>query len=164
MAYRDSPLGIYIHVPFCAARCGYCDFNTYVPEGPGQKSTFVEAALTELHRARDELGERRAATVFIGGGTPTLLGADELLRLLAGVGDTFGLVPGAEVTTEANPESVDARMLAALRRGGFTRMSIGMQSAARTCCARWTASTPPAGRWPRPCRRARPASSTSRWT
>jgi putative oxygen-independent coproporphyrinogen III oxidase len=130
MAHRDSPLGIYIHVPFCAARCGYCDFNTYVPEGPGQQTTFVEAALTELRRARDELGERPATTVFIGGGTPTLLGADELLRLLAGVGDTLGLVPGAEVTTEANPESVDAEMLAALRGGGFTRVSIGMQSGA----------------------------------
>jgi putative oxygen-independent coproporphyrinogen III oxidase len=124
------PVGIYIHVPFCAARCGYCDFNTYVPEGRGQQHEFVDAALLELRQARTELGDRPAATVFIGGGTPTLLGAEELLRLLAGVTETFGLTANAEVTTEANPESVDPRMFAALRAGGFTRISLGMQSAA----------------------------------
>jgi oxygen-independent coproporphyrinogen-3 oxidase len=130
MRVRDVPLGIYIHVPFCIARCGYCDFNTYVPSGPGQSSEFVEAALRELAQARTELGERPVSTVFIGGGTPTLLGAGELLRLLDGVADAFGLVPGAEVTTEANPESTDSELLRALRHGGFTRISIGMQSAA----------------------------------
>jgi len=127
---REPPFGVYIHVPFCASRCGYCDFNTYVPDREDQPSEFVEAALRELRRARSQLGDRMAQTVFVGGGTPTLLGADHLLRLLAGVGDTFGLAPGAEVTTEANPESVDAEMLRALRRGGFTRVSLGMQSAA----------------------------------
>ncbi len=129
MRDHEQPLGVYIHVPFCAARCGYCDFNTYVPEGREQQLGFVEAALLELRRARDELGERRARTVFIGGGTPTLLGADALLRLLAGVADTLGLAADAEVTTEANPESVDPGSLRALRRGGFTRVSLGMQSA-----------------------------------
>lgn len=123
------PLGIYIHVPFCAARCGYCDFNTYVPRSSGQPSEFVEAALAELRLARGELGDRQATTVFIGGGTPTLLGADQLLCLLAGVEGTFGLLSGAEVTTEANPESVSPAMFRALRRGGFTRVSLGMQSA-----------------------------------
>lgn len=128
---RDVPLGIYIHVPFCAARCGYCDFNTYVPSSPGQPSEFVESALLEIARARAELGCREVSTVFIGGGTPTLLGAGELLRLLDGVAARFGLLPGAEVTTEANPESTDPQLLSALRRGGFTRISLGMQSAAR---------------------------------
>lgn len=126
----EVPLGIYIHVPFCAARCGYCDFNTYVPNGPGQPSEYVEAALLEMSQARAETGERRVSTVFVGGGTPTLLGASELLRLLDGVAQTFGLLPGAEVTTEANPESTDPELLRALRRGGFTRVSLGMQSAA----------------------------------
>ena len=124
------PLGIYIHVPFCAARCGYCDFNTYVPTSPGQPSEFVEAARRELSCARAELGDRRVSTVFIGGGTPTLLGAGELLRLLGGVEDSFGLEPDAEVTTEANPESTTPDLLRALRGGGFTRVSLGMQSAA----------------------------------
>ncbi len=130
MSHREPPFGIYIHVPFCAARCGYCDFNTYVPEGRGQQHEFVETALLELRQARAEIGERPASTVFVGGGTPTLLGAGDLLRLLDGVAATFGLAPDAEVTTEANPESVDAGMLRALRQGGFTRVSVGMQSAA----------------------------------
>jgi putative oxygen-independent coproporphyrinogen III oxidase len=122
------PLGIYIHVPFCTARCGYCDFNTYAPRA-GQPSEYLEAALREIAHARAELGERQVSTVFVGGGTPTLLGAD-LVQLLDAVADAFGLAPGAEVTTEANPESTDPALFAALRRGGFTRVSIGMQSAA----------------------------------
>ena len=130
MAEPQVPLGIYVHVPFCAARCGYCDFNTYVPSGPGQPSEYVEAALQELARARAELGERPVSTVFIGGGTPTLLGAPQLLRLLEGVERAFGLLPDAEVTTEANPESTDPRLFRALREGGFTRVSLGMQSVA----------------------------------
>jgi putative oxygen-independent coproporphyrinogen III oxidase len=130
MTQTDPPFGIYIHVPFCAARCGYCDFNTYVPEGAGQQHEFVEAALREMVQARAQVGDRTVSTVFIGGGTPTLLGADDLLRLLAGVGDTFDVAPDAEVTAEANPESVNGAMLRELRHGGFTRLSLGMQSAA----------------------------------
>jgi oxygen-independent coproporphyrinogen-3 oxidase len=127
---RQPPLGIYVHVPFCAARCGYCDFNTYVPKRPGQQSEFVEAALAELRYARTELGDRKVATVFFGGGTPTLLSAEQLLRLLAGIGECFELASDVEVTTEANPESVDLDKLRALRSGGFTRVSLGMQSSA----------------------------------
>ena len=130
MAQQESPFGVYIYVPFCAARCGYCDFNTYVPDGPGAQHEFVQAALLELRHARRELDDRPAGTVYIGGGTPTLLGAEELLRLLSGVAEEFGLAGDAEVTTEANPESVDRAAFRALRRGGFTRVSLGMQSAA----------------------------------
>jgi oxygen-independent coproporphyrinogen-3 oxidase len=126
----ERPFGIYVHVPFCTARCGYCDFNTYVASSRGVQQGFVEAALMELRMARAQVGERTAHTVFFGGGTPTLLGEQALRRLLDGVSDTFDLARDAEVTTEANPESVDARMLAALRGGGFTRISLGMQSAA----------------------------------
>jgi putative oxygen-independent coproporphyrinogen III oxidase len=128
--HAEVPLGIYIHVPFCAARCGYCDFNTYVPTAADQPSRFVEAALMELGLARAELGERPVSTVFIGGGTPTLLGAAQLVRLLDAVQTTFGLAAGAEVTTEANPESTDPALFRDLRAGGFTRISLGMQSAA----------------------------------
>lgn len=129
MGASEVPLGIYIHVPFCAARCGYCDFNTYVPSGPAQPSEFLEAALREIAHARAELGDRQVSTIFIGGGTPTLIGAD-LLQLLDGVRDAFGLRAGAEVTTEANPESTDPELLRRLHAGGFTRISLGMQSAA----------------------------------
>jgi putative oxygen-independent coproporphyrinogen III oxidase len=128
MDASSVPLGIYIHVPFCTARCGYCDFNTYVPSDSAQPSTFLEAALREIGLARSELGDRRVSTVFIGGGTPTLMGTG-LLKLLDAVADSFELVADAEVTTEANPESTDPQLLRALRAGGFTRISIGMQSA-----------------------------------
>jgi oxygen-independent coproporphyrinogen-3 oxidase len=127
------PFGVYVHVPFCASRCGYCDFNTYVPgtlTGPGADPMgYVEAALAEIRLARRTLGPRQVDTVFVGGGTPTLLAPAQLARLLTEIRDAFGLRPGAEVTTEANPESVDPAALAALREAGFTRISLGMQSA-----------------------------------
>jgi putative oxygen-independent coproporphyrinogen III oxidase len=128
------PFGLYLHVPFCAARCGYCDFNTYVPSelgGTGLAATFAETAVAEVRLARQVLGDRAPVvdTVFVGGGTPTLLPPADLVRVLDAVRAEFGLAPGAEVTTEANPDSVDERSLAALRAGGFTRVSFGMQSA-----------------------------------
>ncbi len=126
------PFGVYIHVPFCATRCGYCDFNTYVAGESGSATAgYVDAVLRELDLARTVLGDDvpPASTVFFGGGTPTLLASAELVRLLDGVRERFGLADDAEITTEANPESVDPRSLAALREGGFTRLSLGMQSA-----------------------------------
>ncbi|HVE97550.1 MAG TPA: radical SAM family heme chaperone HemW [Mycobacteriales bacterium] len=124
------PFGVYVHVPYCAHRCGYCDFNTYV-DTDGSALRFVDDAIAELRLAAGVLGADRppARTVFVGGGTPTLLPAADLTRLLQGVRDEIGLAPDAEVTTEANPESVDDRYLAELRAGGFTRLSFGMQSA-----------------------------------
>jgi oxygen-independent coproporphyrinogen-3 oxidase len=124
------PFGVYVHVPFCVTRCGYCDFNTYVP-GEADQAGYVDAVLAELDLARAVLGDAAppADTVFFGGGTPTLLPPEDLARVLAGVEERFGLAPGAEVSTEANPESVDARALDALRASGFTRVSLGMQSA-----------------------------------
>jgi putative oxygen-independent coproporphyrinogen III oxidase len=119
-------------VPFCASRCGYCDFNTYVPgeQGAEQAVGYVDAVLAELDLAVRVLGSPpRVDTVFFGGGTPTLLPAEALARILRGIDERFGLEPGAEVTTEANPESVDPAKLAALRAAGFTRISLGMQSA-----------------------------------
>ena len=130
---QGPPFGIYVHVPFCATRCGYCDFNTYVAGESGAASAggYVDALLAELRLARSVLGDAvpPAQTVFFGGGTPTLLAASELARLLDGVREHIGIADGAEITTEANPESVDPRSLAALREAGFTRLSLGMQSA-----------------------------------
>jgi putative oxygen-independent coproporphyrinogen III oxidase len=124
------PFGVYLHVPFCAARCGYCDFNTYTGLQHLQPG-FVDAAVAELRLAGQVLGAGTppVETVFVGGGTPTLLPPEQLARLLRAVDDELGLAPGAEVTTEANPDSVDVRSLATLREAGFTRISFGMQSA-----------------------------------
>ena len=130
--------GIYVHVPFCARRCGYCDFNTYtateLAEQPGASpATYVAAVIAELDLAARVLGERvpPVSSVFFGGGTPTLLPAELLTGLLQQIRDRFGLRQDAEVTTEANPDSVDAAYLAQLRAGGFNRLSLGMQSAVR---------------------------------
>lgn len=128
-----SGLGIYVHVPFCSSRCGYCDFNTYTATELGdtvRRDTFHEVLIDEVRFARESLGDdvRPVSTVFVGGGTPTLLGGDGLVRILSAIRDEFGLMPGAEVTTEANPDAVDAPMLESLLAGGFTRVSLGMQS------------------------------------
>jgi putative oxygen-independent coproporphyrinogen III oxidase len=130
----SRPLGIYVHVPFCATRCGYCDFNTYTAQELGSgatPATYVDSALAEIELARRALADdaRRVETVFFGGGTPTMLEPDHLLRILRAVDERCGLAPDAEVTTEANPESIDKAGLATLRTGGFTRVSFGMQSA-----------------------------------
>jgi oxygen-independent coproporphyrinogen-3 oxidase len=123
----SRPFGIYVHVPFCATRCGYCDFNTYTAS-EASRTGFVDAVIAELELAARVVGAPRAQTVFFGGGTPTLLPAAELARLLRAIEERFGVA--GEVTTEANPESVDPASLDALRAAGFTRISLGMQSAA----------------------------------
>src|SRR3954449_998666 len=134
-AVGTKPFGVYIHVPFCVSRCGYCDFNTYTSAelgGGGPQASSADAAALEFDLARKGLGDADlpAQTVFFGGGTPTVLPPAELVRLVRRVSDAFGLVHDVEVTTEANPESVDREALATLREGGFTRISFGMQSAA----------------------------------
>jgi putative oxygen-independent coproporphyrinogen III oxidase len=127
----ERPFGIYVHVPYCASICGYCDYNTYIPDAAAPAG-FVGAVEAELDLARAVLGDAAppAQTVFLGGGTPTLLAPAELARILDAIRERFGLADGAEVTTEANPESVDPSTLATLREAGFTRISLGMQSAA----------------------------------
>jgi putative oxygen-independent coproporphyrinogen III oxidase len=125
--------GVYVHVPFCASRCGYCDFNTYTASEGVVADGYAGQVLAELALARRALAEAppvRVDTVFFGGGTPTLLPPGELARILDGIDRTWGLAPDVEVTTEANPESVSPTSLSALKAAGFTRISLGMQSAA----------------------------------
>lgn len=129
--------GVYLHVPFCTVRCGYCDFNTYTSVelgGGASQASYADTALLEVDLARRVLRDaglpdRPVSTVFVGGGTPTVLPATDLVRMLDAVRDAWGLVDGVEVTTEANPDSVTPGSLAALAAGGFTRVSFGMQSA-----------------------------------
>lgn len=127
-----SPFGLYIHVPFCATRCGYCDFNTYTPReaGGANPAGYLDALDIELDLAAQRVG-RAAETVFIGGGTPSLLGADGLARILTTVRNTFGLADGAEITTESNPESTSPEFFAGIREAGYNRVSLGMQSASQ---------------------------------
>ncbi|NUU30255.1 radical SAM family heme chaperone HemW [Arthrobacter sp. C9C5] len=133
----DRAFGLYVHIPFCAVRCGYCDFNTYTATelgGGASQDAYADTAVAEVDFAgralkASGLPERRLSTVFFGGGTPTLLPAGDLARILAAAIDTWGLEPGAEVTTEANPDSVTPESLQLLAEAGFTRVSFGMQSA-----------------------------------
>jgi len=125
--------GIYVHVPFCATRCGYCDFNTYTPAelGGANPDGWLTALRAELVLAAARLGATPAVdTVFIGGGTPSMLGGAGLVSVLDAVRSNFTLAPDAEVTTEANPESTSPQLLEQLRTAGFTRVSLGMQSVA----------------------------------
>ena len=143
--------GVYLHVPFCRVRCGYCDFNTYTAgELRGaRQDAYADEVIREIALSRRVLADRGplrpASTVFFGGGTPTLLPAGDLGRMLAGVRDAFGLAPDAEVTVEANPDTVTAPMAAELAAAGVTRMSIGMQSAVPHVLAALDRTHDPAG-------------------
>lgn len=128
---------VYIHVPFCLRRCGYCDFNTYTATdlgGGASRGNYAAMAIREMRLVRDwqerhGVAEPPASTVFFGGGTPTILPAADLVAMLDAVRDLWGVEDGAEITTEANPDTVDAAYIDALAAGGFTRVSFGMQSA-----------------------------------
>lgn len=132
----DRNFGVYVHVPFCRVRCGYCDFNTYTSDElrGAKRSDYAQQAIGEISLAASVMtatgiAPRPVSTVFFGGGTPTLLPVTDLVDMLAAIVATWGLVPDAEVTTEANPDSVDLEYLLALKAAGFTRVSFGMQSA-----------------------------------
>jgi oxygen-independent coproporphyrinogen-3 oxidase len=126
------PFGVYVHVPFCATRCGYCDFNTYTPAelGGANPEGWLAALRVELRLAAERVGSRVVDSVFVGGGTPSLLGAAGLAAVLDAVRDNFRLAPDAEVTTEANPESSSPELFDGLLAAGYTRVSLGMQSVA----------------------------------
>jgi oxygen-independent coproporphyrinogen-3 oxidase len=137
---RGLPFGIYAHIPFCQTRCGYCDFNTYTATelGPGvSRGGYADTLMRELRLAAEVLGDGDAmgdrfppvSTIFFGGGTPTLLPAEHLGLVIREIADRFGLAADVEITTEANPETVTPGYLAKLRECGFTRISVGMQSA-----------------------------------
>jgi putative oxygen-independent coproporphyrinogen III oxidase len=143
--FGEHPFGVYVHVPFCRTRCGYCDFNTYTATelgGGGSQRAYPALIRREIALARTVLqnpvlqnpvlpdGQTPVATVFFGGGTPTLLATEDLGGILREIDGAFGLRPGAEVTVEANPETVDPRVLEKLRAEGVTRVSFGMQSSA----------------------------------
>jgi oxygen-independent coproporphyrinogen-3 oxidase len=136
-----KPLSFYIHIPYCIRRCGYCDFNTYTPSElkDGEASVakvsqgYVDAAIIEINQAfaffDDKNQVRPIETIFFGGGTPTLLPAADLARILDELREKFGFSENIEITTEANPDSVSAVDLKNLRAAGMNRVSFGMQSA-----------------------------------
>lgn len=128
---------IYIHVPFCLRRCGYCDFNTYTATDLGagaSRGHYAQMVIREMALIRQwqcdhGIEEPAASTVFFGGGTPTVLAAADLVAMVDAIRAIWGLTPDAEITAEANPDTVDEAYIAELADGGFTRISFGMQSA-----------------------------------
>ncbi|GGO60274.1 coproporphyrinogen III oxidase [Microbacterium nanhaiense] len=129
-----TDFGVYLHVPFCRVRCGYCDFNTYTATElrGARQDQYADTLLHEIGLSRRVLEEagplRPARTVFFGGGTPTLLPAGDLARMLDGVRDAFSLALDAEITVEANPDTVTDAVVERLASAGVNRLSIGMQS------------------------------------
>lgn len=124
-----TPFGLYLHIPFCLSRCGYCDFNTYLHD-PDLARAYGEALCAEIAAwgERPEVRGRPAATVFLGGGTPSLLSPGGVARILRSLRSAFHLAPGAEVTLEANPGTVDRAKLAGFRAAGVNRVSFGVQA------------------------------------
>ncbi|MHD0067810.1 radical SAM family heme chaperone HemW [Corynebacterium diphtheriae] len=128
----SDSFGVYVHVPFCSSRCGYCDFNTYTPGelgGTASPESYLDALEKELELAAASGTTHPATTVFIGGGTPSMLGVSGLTRVLSAVRNTIGIALGAEVTTESNPETTSPEFFSELLESGYNRISLGMQSA-----------------------------------
>jgi putative oxygen-independent coproporphyrinogen III oxidase len=122
-----SPAGLYVHVPFCLTRCGYCDFNAHAGLDH-LKPSYVDALKREADRVAPDWRGVRFVSVFLGGGTPTTLDPERIAGLLDHLRARFDVAVDAEVTCEANPDTVDERSLASLRAGGVTRLSLGVQS------------------------------------
>lgn len=131
-----SSLAFYVHIPYCVRRCGYCDFNTYTPaelaisnDLTATSRSYIDLVLREIEFARTVSTATVVPTIFFGGGTPTLMESKDLGRVISVIGSHFELDRGAEITTEANPDTVTREKLAQLREAGFNRISFGMQSA-----------------------------------
>lgn len=131
----SSKLSFYIHIPYCVKRCGYCDFNTYTPKElqgsdvSSVSSTYIDAAIAEIERAANVIGSAQVPTIFFGGGTPSLMPAIDLGRVISKIRKRFDLISDAEITIEVNPDSVTREFLDIMRNSGATRISMGMQSA-----------------------------------
>ena len=132
----NSELAFYVHIPYCARRCGYCDFNTYTPSElsissdlSGVSRDYIDLLIAEINSARKISKADLVPTIFFGGGTPTLMEPADLGRVVTAIKNNFDLAPNAEITTEANPDTVTPAKLAELREAGINRISFGMQSA-----------------------------------
>ncbi|MHB1188281.1 radical SAM family heme chaperone HemW [Thiobacillus sp.] len=123
----QPPLSLYIHLPWCVKKCPYCDFNSHAAQGIPE-AAYIDALLLDLERALPDIWGRRIHTVFFGGGTPSLFSADGIDRILTGVRTLTQLMPGAEITLEANPGTVEANKFKGFREAGVTRVSLGIQS------------------------------------
>ena len=121
------PLGIYIHIPFCRSKCHYCDFYSMANQDEYTQEMYMKALCAHIKEAGQQAPNHLVDTIYFGGGTPTMMGPDALAAILNAVRKSFAVDPGAEITFEANPDSVDLKMLRRLRNEGFNRVSMGIQ-------------------------------------
>ncbi|CAI2717902.1 radical SAM family heme chaperone HemW [Nitrospina watsonii] len=122
-----DPIGLYIHIPYCLHKCGYCDFNSH-PENAAEREVYVPTLIDEIRHYAPRLQGRRVGTIFFGGGTPTTLPAGDQIRILKACKRHFEVMDDAEITTEANPSTVETENLKCLRAAGINRLSVGVQS------------------------------------
>ena len=122
------PLSLYVHFPWCLRKCPYCDFNSHPVHGDIPENDYLAALIRDLDRIAGNAQSRPLASIFIGGGTPSLLSPVAVDRLLSAVRDRLPLADAAEITLEANPGAIEAGKFAAYRQAGVTRLSIGIQS------------------------------------
>jgi oxygen-independent coproporphyrinogen-3 oxidase len=131
----EGALSFYIHIPYCVKRCGYCDFNTYTPQELGTENfalittPYIDAVLREIELAKSRVGAISVPTIFFGGGTPSLMPSSEIAKVIRKIREEFNLEKGAEITLEANPDTLSATYLDELVTAGVNRISLGMQSA-----------------------------------
>ena len=122
------PLALYIHWPYCLARCPYCDFNAHVGKHTEIEPRYIDAVIAELSWHRDKIGPRQIQTIFLGGGTPSLMQAKSVERIIDAAENLFGIAPAAEITLEANPTSSSFERFTGYRTAGINRLSLGVQA------------------------------------
>lgn len=130
-ARQNKRLGIYVHIPFCRRKCAYCDFYSYCPRDTRVYTAYVDALIAHMKSYKTVGEDYSPDTVYIGGGTPTVLPPEEMLRLIRGIKSSFRLQKNAEFSMECNPATVGYDALRRYRRAGVNRLSIGLQSANR---------------------------------
>jgi oxygen-independent coproporphyrinogen-3 oxidase len=128
MSNQDTTFGVYVHWPFCAQKCPYCDFNSHVRHKGWDEARFLAAYKREIDWIADRIGSRVATSVFFGGGTPSLMQAETVASILEHIAKRWGIARDAEITLEANPGSVEAARFRSFREAGVNRVSIGVQS------------------------------------
>ena len=122
------PLSLYVHLPWCVRRCPYCDFNAHAASGPLPEGDYLNALLRDVEADLPRVWGRPVTTVFLGGGTPSLFSPQSIAELLSELRARLTLLPGAEITLEANPDTLDTARLQGFRQAGINRLSLGVQS------------------------------------
>ena len=125
--HHKTPLGIYVHIPFCRSKCRYCDFYSVACPEAAQMDSYMYALMAHIKEAGAQAPNHMVDTIYFGGGTPSLFGGEGLAAVLAAIRKAFDVSPTAEITFEANPDSVDKKLLKRLRSEGFNRVSLGIQ-------------------------------------